>query len=51
MLREFKAREGFVWKDVSNGQVLSEILYLGINDSIDHYEEILKEPDVIDEES
>lgn len=51
MLREFKAKDGYVWKDTIDGQILSEVLYLGKSDTIDHYEEILKEPDVIDEES
>lgn len=51
MLREFRTRDGYVWKDILDGQILSEVLYLGKSDTIDHYEQVLPEKDVIDEES
>lgn len=41
-LRKFIAEDGKVWKHKITGDILSEILYLGINDSIDNYEQIDK---------
>lgn len=40
MLRIIDAQEGKVWKDKETGYVLSNRLYLGIEDSIDNYEEV-----------
>ena len=40
MMRIIDAKEGKVWKDKETGLVLSNRLYLGIEDSIDNYEEV-----------
>ena len=39
-LRKFVAEEGKVWKVKATGDILSNELYLGINDSIDNYEQV-----------
>ena len=39
-LRKFVAEQGKVWKVKATGDILSNELYLGINDSIDNYEQI-----------
>lgn len=39
-LRKFVAEEGKVWKHKVTGDILSNELYLGINDSIDNYEQV-----------
>ena len=39
-LRKFVADEGKVWKHKPTGVILSNELYLGINDSIDNYEQV-----------
>ena len=45
-LRIYKSNEGYVWvaKDYKENE-LGEILYLGINDDIDNYEQIPKTTD------
>ena len=40
MLRKYEAENGKIWKSKITGDILSEILYLGINDKIENYEEI-----------
>ena len=40
MLRIADAKEGKIWKSKLTGDILSNRLYLGINDSIDNYEEV-----------
>ena len=39
-LRKFVADAGKVWKVKATGDILSNELYLGINDSIDNYEQV-----------
>lgn len=40
-LRMFKAENGYVWAEKNdNNNVLGNIVYLGINDSIDNYVQI-----------
>lgn len=39
-LRKFVAEQGKVWKVKATGDILSSELYLGINDSIDNYEQV-----------
>ena len=39
-LRKFIAEEGKVFKHKITGDILSNELYLGINDSIDNYEQV-----------
>ena len=39
-LREFVAEKGKVWKSKITGDILYSIIYLGINDSIDNYEQV-----------
>lgn len=39
-LRKFVAEQGKVWKHKVTGDILSNELYLGINDSIDNYEQV-----------
>ena len=39
-LRKFVAEEGKVFKHKITGDILSNELYLGINDSIDNYEQV-----------
>lgn len=39
-LRHYIAEEGKVWKHKVTGDILSNELYLGINDSIDNYEQV-----------
>lgn len=41
-MRKYDAKEGYIWKSKINGEILSECLYLGINDRIENYEEIEK---------
>ena len=38
-LRHYIAQEGKVWKHKTTGDISTE-LYLGINDSIDNYEQV-----------
>lgn len=40
-LRKYIAEEGKVWKSKLTGDILSNEIYLGVNDSIDNYEQIL----------
>ena len=40
MLRIEVAKEGKVWKHKETGDILTNTLYLGIDDSINNYEEI-----------
>ncbi len=46
MLRKHDAKIGYVWKSKINGEILSESLYLGVNDRIENYEEVVKEQEV-----
>ena len=39
-LRKFVAEEGKVWKHKITGDILSNELYLGINDFIGNYEQV-----------
>lgn len=39
-LRKFVAEAGKVWKHKITGDILSNELYLGINDTIDNYEQV-----------
>lgn len=41
-LRKFVADEGKVWKHKQTGVILSNELYLGIDDDINNYEEVLE---------
>lgn len=49
-LRKFVADEGKVWKHKPTGVILSNELYLGINDTIDNYEQVDEPKEVIDDE-
>ena len=49
-LRKFVADEGKVWKHKVTGDILSNELYLGINDSIDNYEQVDEPKEVVDDE-
>ena len=40
MNNHYIAEHGKVWKSKTTGDVLSEQLYLGINDSIENYEQV-----------
>lgn len=42
ILKKYLATDGYIFKKKENEQLLTEILYLGINDSIENYEEVLK---------
>jgi hypothetical protein len=42
VLKKYNAANGYVFKHKESGNILSEVLYLGINDSIENYEEVLK---------
>lgn len=46
MLKEYKANEGNVWKSKKDEFILTEILILGVFDSIDNYEQIPKPVEV-----
>lgn len=39
-LKKYLANTGKVWKVKATGDILSNELYLGINDSIDNYEQV-----------
>ena len=39
-LRKHAAKQGKVWKSKITGDILYSIIYLGINDSIDNYEQV-----------
>ena len=41
-LRKFVAEQGKVWKVKATGDILSNELYLGINDFIGNYEQVDK---------
>lgn len=43
MLRHFTARDGYIWKSKLTGDLLSSELYLGKEDTIDNYEEVLED--------
>lgn len=43
MIREYIADNGKVWKSKLNGDILSETLYLGSQDSVENYEQVDKE--------
>ncbi len=42
-MRKHDAKEGYIWKSKRTGDILSEILILGKEDSIENYEEVVKE--------
>ena len=50
MLRIHTAKHGYIWKSKLTGDILSETIYLGINDTIDNYEEVLIEVPVEEKE-
>lgn len=41
--KHWEATQGYVFKRKDNEQLLSNVLYLGINDTIANYEEVLPE--------
>lgn len=49
-IRKATAKDGCVWKIKSTGMILSEVLYLGNNDSIENYEQIEKPQEEIAEQ-
>ena len=49
-LRHYITQEGKVWKHKITGDILSNELYLGINDSIDNYEQVDKPKEEADDE-
>lgn len=42
-IKKYIAEEGKVWKSKLTGDILSNEIYLGINDSIDNYEQVYVE--------
>ena len=46
-MKEYTATEGKVYRSKIDGAYLSNILILGINDSVDNYEEV--DPPIYDE--
>jgi hypothetical protein len=50
MLRIHTTKPGYIWKSKLTGDILSETIYLGINDTIDNYEEVLIETPVEEKE-
>lgn len=49
MVQEIKAENGKVWKSKKDGEVLNEILILGVFDDVNNYEQIPKPVEVADE--
>lgn len=49
-LRKFVAEKGKVWKHKITGDILSNELYLGINDFIGNYEQVDEPKEVADDE-
>lgn len=47
----YSAKEGFVFKSKVDGAVLSNTVILGVEDSIENYEEVLIEEEIEDGES
>lgn len=47
----YTAKEGFVFKSKVDGAVLSNTVILGVEDSIENYEEVLIEEEIEDGES
>lgn len=50
VLRKIVADAGKVWKHKITGDILSDELYLGVDDSIDNYEQVDEPKEVADDE-
>jgi len=51
LINKYEAEQGFIFRNKSTGDELGSVLYLGINDSIDNYDQIKQPIDIIEGEA